>query len=73
MDGRDPAGALSFITERSFVLPLTQDIALRAADVKHSDGLHTVDAIIYATGLQKGAEVVTGDQHFRGLPNVEMI
>jgi len=72
-DGRDPTRALGYITERSFILPLTQDIALRAADVKQLNGLHTVDAIIYATGLQKNAAVVTGDRHFRGLPNVEMI
>ena len=72
-DGRNPSGALEFIAERSFVLPLTQEIALRAADVKQSHGLHTVDAVVYATGLQRKAVVVTGDQHFSNLPNVEMI
>jgi len=72
-DQRDPTRALSFMTGRSFIVPLTQDIALRAADVKELNRLHTVDAIIYATGLQRNAAVVTGDQHFKGLPNVEMI
>ena len=36
-------------------------------------GLHTVDAIVYATGLQRKIVVVTGDQHFKNLPGVEMI
>lgn len=64
---------MNFITGRSFIVPLTQEIALRAADVKHEHDLNTVEAMIYATGLQRNMPVVTGDQHFKNLPNVEMI
>jgi hypothetical protein len=42
---------MGFITERSFIVPLSQEIALQAADQKKERGLHTIDAIVYATGL----------------------
>ena len=54
-------------------MPLTQEIALRVADVMRQYKLHTVDAIIYATGLEKNISIITGDQHFKNLPNIEMI
>jgi predicted nucleic acid-binding protein len=72
-DNRDPTESLDFIMERSFVVPLDQEIAVMAADQKKRHGLHTVDAIIYATGERKSMPVLTGDQHFKDLPNVEMI
>jgi predicted nucleic acid-binding protein len=72
-DQKDPAPCLSFIVERSFIIPLSQEIALQAADEKQIRGLHAVDAIVYATGLQRKIMVVTGDQHFKNLPGVEMI
>ncbi len=72
-DGKDPADSLDFVLERSFVLPLTQEIALSAANVKQRYGLHTVDSLVYATGESRNIAVVTGDQHFKNLPNVEMI
>ena len=72
-DERDPNESLNFIIERSFVVPLDQKIALLAADLKQRHGLHTVDAIVYASGQLRNMPVVTGDQHFKNLPNVEMI
>ncbi len=72
-DKRDPTDNLNFMMERSFVLPLSQEIALSAADVRQRYGLHTVDAIIYATGEGRNMTVVTGDRHFKNLPNVELI
>ena len=72
-DQKDPVPSLSFIIERSFIIPLSQDIALRAADERQKAGLHTVDAIVYATGLQRKVAVVTGDQHFKNLSGVELI
>jgi predicted nucleic acid-binding protein len=72
-DQKDPTPSMSFIVERSFIIPLSQEIALQAADEKQRRALHTVDAIVYATGLQRKIVVVTGDQHFKNLPGVEMI
>ena len=72
-DKKDPTTSLNFIMERSFIVSLDLEIALRAADVKQQHGLHTVDAIIYATALRRNMTLITGDQHFRSLQNVELI
>jgi hypothetical protein len=32
-----------------------------------------MDAVVYATAQWRKLTVVTGDQHFEGLPGVEMI
>ncbi len=72
-DKRDPTPRLNFIIGRSFIISLDQVVALRAAEIKREHELHTVDAIIYATALEKKMPVITGDQHFKDLPNVEMI
>jgi predicted nucleic acid-binding protein len=72
-EGKDPSSRINFIIERSFVIPLDEKIALLAADAKQSHKLHTIDAVIYATAQQKSLRLVTGDQHFKNLPNVEII
>lgn len=72
-DGKDPSARIKFIVERSFIVHLDEKIALLAADVKHEFKLHTVDAIIYATAKSKNLVLVTGDSHFKNLPNVEML
>ena len=45
-------------------------IALRAADLHRQYKLATADAIVYATAQQRGAELLTCDAHFDGLPDV---
>jgi predicted nucleic acid-binding protein len=72
-DGKDPEDRIKFIVERSFIIPLDEKIALLAADVKHEFKLHTVDAAIYATARDKNLILVTGDSHFKNLPNVEIL
>lgn len=72
-DGKDPTTRIELIAERSFIVPLNQEIALLAADIKQKHKLHTVDAIIYATAQHKDLTLVTGDQHFKDLPNVNII
>ena len=70
---KDPTTRINLIIERSFIVPLDKEVALLAADMKQKHKLHTIDAIIYATSQHKGLTLVTGDQHFRDLPGVEMI
>ena len=72
-DGRNPKAELEFISERSFILALGKETALLAAEIKQNLGLHTIDAVVYATARERKLTVVTGDQHFKGLPDVEMI
>ena len=40
---------------------------------KRVEGWGLADSIVYATGLIKKADIVTGDAHFQGLKNVIFI
>jgi predicted nucleic acid-binding protein len=72
-DQKDPTTRINLIIERSFIIQLDKEIALLAANVKEKHKLHTVDAIIYATSQHKNITLITGDLHFKDLPNVTMI
>jgi predicted nucleic acid-binding protein len=52
------------------LVPLSDSIALLAADVSLRDGLAMADAIIYATALEHSAQIVTSDADLKDLPNV---
>ncbi len=52
------------------VVPLTETLALEAADLSLEHSLSMADAIIYATGRGQGAEIVTTDADLEGLPRV---
>lgn len=67
---RDPIKRLAFISDRSIILPVDREVALKAGEVKINQKLHTVDALIYACGILKKCEVVTGDPHFENLNEV---
>lgn len=55
------------------VIPLDTGIALLAADLHRAHRLATADAIVYATALQQGADLLTCDAHFEGLPEVTFL
>ena len=52
------------------IIPLTDDIALMAANIHLHYSLPMADAVIYATAGYAGADVVTSDSHFENLPGV---
>jgi predicted nucleic acid-binding protein len=58
---------------RHLIVPLDEALSLAAARISADLHLHMADAIIYATGQARNAAVVTGDDHFRGLPDVILI
>lgn len=67
-----------FIKERSAIMPLDEATAIKSAEIditmkRKIKGWGLADSIIYATGLMKGAEIVTGDIHFKNLKNVIFI
>jgi predicted nucleic acid-binding protein len=67
-----------FIKEKSALAPLDEMIAVESARVqtktkKEIDGWGLADSIVYATGLIRKADVVTGDEHFKKLKNVVFI
>lgn len=72
-DKKDPTNRIDFILDRSLIIAINKNVALAAADIKQKHKLHTIDAIIYASSQLKKLTLVTGDQHFKGLSNVEII
>jgi predicted nucleic acid-binding protein len=54
----------------TLVSPLTETIALHAADISLQYRLAMADAIVYATSREHGARVVTGDADLKDLPGV---
>lgn len=52
------------------IVPLTEAIALTAADVSLTYRLVMADAMVYATALTEGAKLVTSDADLAALPDV---
>ena len=52
------------------VIPLTESIALLAADLSLQHGLAMADAVVYATARDQGAQLVTGDADLKDLQDV---
>ncbi|HEY2548676.1 MAG TPA: type II toxin-antitoxin system VapC family toxin [Candidatus Acidoferrum sp.] len=64
-----------FVSEalRRTVVPVDEEIALAAAVISIQHELPMADALIFATAEKYGAELVTSDAHFKGLPRVTLI
>lgn len=68
--GENKADQVVAFTQMCFVVPLDTKIALSAAEICRKHKLATADAIVYATALEHGADLLTCDAHFEGLPSV---
>ena len=68
--GEETALALMGQVQTTKVVPLTDSVAYLAADISLRYGLAMADAIVYATGRDQGADVVTGDADLKDLPGV---
>jgi predicted nucleic acid-binding protein len=64
--------AVSLINKTS-VIPLSESIALLAADLSLKYLLPMADAIVYATVFEENCKVVTSDTHFKDLDRVVLI
>jgi predicted nucleic acid-binding protein len=71
--GAETADQVLAFTQMCVVVPLDTKLALAAAEICSSSKLATADAIVYATALEHGAELLTCDSHFEGLPGVSYI
>lgn len=71
--GEDEADQVIAYTQKCIVVPLDTGIALAAADLHRQHKLATADAIVYATALNQGADLLTCDAHFRGLPRAVLL
>lgn len=71
--GEDASEAVIAFTQDCPVAPLTTGIAIAAAEACRIHRLATADAIVYATAQLAGADLLTCDAHFKGLPGVAYI
>ena len=55
------------------VVPLTEPIALLAADFSLRHGLAMADSVVYATSRDQEAQLITGDADLKDLPGVVYI
>lgn len=69
----DPAEEVTGFSGACEVVDLDTAIALEAATLSAEHELSTADAIIYATALACGADLLTCDSHFQGLPGVRYV
>ena len=71
--GEDEADVVIAYTQKCQVWPLDTTTALRAAELHREYKLATADAIVYASALLSGAQLLTCDAHFDGLPQVHWV
>jgi predicted nucleic acid-binding protein len=71
--GEDEADLVIAYTQKCQVWPLDTATALRAAELHREYKLATADAIVYASALLAGAQLLTCDAHFKDLLQVRWI
>lgn len=71
--GDDKADLVIAFTATCVVIDLDTRIALAAADLCTQHKLAMADAIVYATARAQGADLLTCDRHFEGLPGVRFL
>lgn len=71
--GEDKADQIIAFAQLCRVVPLDTKMALAAAEACGRHKLATADAIVYATAVEHGADLLTCDAHFGGLPGVTFI
>ncbi len=68
----DALSAVS-IMNRTTVVPLTESIALLAADLSLKHSLPMADAVVYATAVEKQCQLISSDRHFEKLDGVTFL
>ncbi len=68
--GEDKTDQVIAFTETCLIADLDTAIALSAADLCSRRKLATADAIVYATAMAYGADLLTCDQHFKDMDRV---
>ena len=71
--GEDKADQVVAFSQMCVVVPLDTKTALSAAEICSKHRLATADAIVYATAREHGADLLTCDAHFDGLPGVTFV
>ena len=64
---------IEFISQRSTIVNLDDQIALLGADMKQRYGLYAIDAVVYASSSMTKSKLLTKDHHFKGLKDVVLL
>jgi len=64
---------LRFIKLRSFIVQLSEKIVEEAAKISDEKSLHAIDSLIYTSSIFNNLTLLTFDNDFRGLKNVEVL
>ncbi len=59
-----------WMIHRSIIIPVSTEIALQSAELKHKHKWGLGDSIVYATALNQKTELLTGDSDFKGMDGV---
>ena len=70
---KDWRALVGFVKQRSQIIPVSIAIVEQGADLAFEKKLGAVDALIYTTAAIHHAELLTGDNDFRGLENVTIL
>lgn len=68
--GEETALLIAGQINRTKVIPLSDSIALSAADISLQYRLAMADAIVYATAQEENSKLITSDADLKGLPGV---
>ena len=60
---------MDFIKNKSIYLPVSAQIAEKAAKISSNNKIPAIDSIIYLTAIENNLTLFTTDNDFRGMPN----
>ncbi len=63
---KEISDSLDFIKEKSFIVPVSEELCEKSAEDSVRLGLSMADSIIYRSALDNKAELITLDSHFTG-------
>lgn len=72
-EGKPYQDRIKFIEERSSIINIDKEISLEAATLKASEGLPSIDALIYGFSKKVKTNLLTGDTHFKEKKNIEFL
>jgi len=65
--------SMEFIKKRSLIIPVSEEICEKAVSLSLEEDLSIVDSVIYATSILNESTLLTLDNDFRGLDNVDLL
>ena len=67
------ARSMEFVRKRSLIIPVSEEITEKALEYSLENDLSVIDSIIYATAVLNDSVLITLDNDFRGLENVNLM